>query len=185
MEVKHSGIIISSKKFESHKYIIEVFSEIGRWKGFCSIKSAPPMIGSEGFFAWKGRSAESFGNLSFEAINISKVILFWDEPLVISAISSMCASAKKFIPERIDCFLDYNMFFSCITEIDNTNYLEKLLKWELHMMKESSDLEKTIDLFKKNNFSSNLQKLSEYWKSTSEISTKERNDFIAIFKNSY
>ena len=53
------------------------------------------------------------------------------------------------------------------------------------MMKESSDLEKTIDLFKKNNFSSNLQKLSEYWKSTSEISTKERNDFIAIFKNSY
>ena len=104
---------------------------------------------------------------------------------MISAISSMCASAKKFIPERIDCFLDYNMFFSCITEIDNTNYLEKLLKWELHMMKESSDLEKTIDLFKKNNFSSNLQKLSEYWKSTSEISTKERNDFIAIFKNSY
>ena len=185
MEVKHSGILISSKKFESNKYIIEVFSEIGRWKGFCSIKSAPPMIGSEGLFVWKARSAESFGNLSFEAITLSRAIFFWDEPLVISAISSMCASAKKFIPERVACLLDYNMFFSCITEIDNTNYLEKLLKWELHMMQESFNLEKTIDLFKKNNFTSNFQKLLEYWKNTSEISTKERNDFIAIFKNSY
>lgn len=191
MEVKDNGILIASKKFDLHKYIVEVFCKMGRWKGFYSpTKSNPPMTASEGVFVWKGRSASSFGKLSFE-INIpSKTILFWNNPIVIAAISSICACAKKFIPEKVDCFLDYKIFKSCITEINENNYLEKLLEWEFHILREFLDFENAKNLFdnpekpiykQETNFKSN--KLFEYWAKTSNISTKEREDFIAIFRS--
>lgn len=176
MEIKARGIIISSKKFELHKHTVEVLSKIGKWKGIYSAKTTSPILGSEGIFVWKGRSASSLGNISFEIIKSSKVVLFWNEPLVIAAIACISSSAAKFIPERIEAHRDYNKFTICINNINSSNYLEKLFEWETYLIGEYFGQEVELSNL-------NIDGLKDHCNKTSEVATKERNDFVKLFMN--
>ena len=176
MEIKSRGIIVSSKKFELHKYMVDVLSKMGRWRGMYSAKTHPLILGSEGGFLWKGRSCSSLGNITFEVTKSSRVIAFWNDPLVVAAISCICASAAKFTPERIESYRDYNKFLECIRNINNSNYLEKLFEWEIYLMGEYFGQE--IELS-----SLDINGLKIHCKKTIEISTKERNDFIKLYGN--